>query len=260
MRRIIIDTDGNFEALAAIGVALRDKSVCVQAITTVAARLSAQEAALNVRAALAAQAAEHVKIYRGLERPLVSRNTPLKQDRHKLLESVDRTAALHPKSAVDALIELSQTGEIEIIAAGPMTNIALAITKNKAAMSRLSKITMLAGMIFHGDVGPLSEYNCFTDPYAADCVLKSGLNITIVPIDVGNLSERMKLALHPELVKVQYDSYTRIEVDGELTFGACVNDVRNRNRQEFVAQSNVMHPFNCKLVADNTAETITMEA
>ena len=127
-------------------------------------------------------------------------------------------------------------------------------------MMREKKITMLAGMIFHGDVGPMSEYNFYMDPHSADFVLKTGVDITIVPIEVGNYSERMKYALYPKLITKKYNCYTRIDVDGEYTYGANINDVRDRGRKEFVAQSNVMYPFNCTLVADNCKEEITMEA
>lgn len=261
MKQIIIDTDGSLEALKGISAALSDKTVTVAGITTVAFELSVDETTANVLSVLQAQRDCRTKVFRGLGRPMSGKGIPLRHAERGIPVDNSLTAAsLSAKSAVDALIEFAAAGDTEIVAMGPMTNIALAFAKNRTAMSNVKKITMLAGMIFHGDVGPLSEYNFYIDPLAADAVLKTGVDITIIPIEVGSYSERTVYALHPELITKSYRSYTRIDTDGELTYGANINDVRDRNRKEFVAQSNIMHPFNCTLVADNAAEQITMEA
>lgn len=259
MKQIIIDTDGNLEALEAIKLALKDEDVTVRAITTVASGLSAAEAAGNVMALLASENAENVKVCKGLERPMVNHHGRRKLDTHvQLGQGPVKTEK--EESAVNAMIELVKNGETEIITMGPLTNIALAFAKDRKAMLKVKKITMLAGMIFHGDVGPMSEYNFYMDPQSADFVLRTGVPVIILPIEVGTYRERMEYALHPERITKKYDSYTRIDVDGEYTYGANINDVRDRNRKEFVSQSNIMHPFNCTIAADNSKEEITMEA
>ena len=259
MKQIIIDTDGNIEAMDALKTALNTENICVEAVTTVASGLTVEEAASNVLVTMESEGFSNVEVYKGLTRPMVGTRCTRKLNKHKLIGTrLEKTP--NKKSAVDVMIELAEKGNVEIITMGPLTNVALAFAKNRKAMLNVKKITMLAGMVFHGDVGPLSEYNFYMDPYSADFIFKTRVPITILPIEVGTYSERMKYALNPELITKKYDSYTRIDVDGEYTYGANINDVRDRSRQEFVAQSNVMYPFNCTLVVDNSKEEITMEA
>lgn len=259
MKQIIIDTDGNLEALAAIEAALQDPAADIRAITTVAAGLTVEEAAGNVLAVLDKTGHRgRTEVFAGASRSLNGK--PARRlASHKPLGGQTAPAG-GGLAAVNAMIRLARAGGLEIITMGPLTNVALAFAKDRKAMAGVSRITMLAGMIFHGDVGPMSEYNFFSDPHAADFVLRTGAAITLLPLEVGSYSERMRYALHPEYIRKKYASYTRIDTDGELTYGANINDVRDRGRKEFVAQNSVMHPFNCTLAADNSEEEITMEA
>ena len=259
MRKILIDTDGNLEALEAIKAVLKDKNVSVEAITTVASGLSVEEATSNVLTMLKEVDAEKVNVYKGLSQPIINDHGSLKLSTHSILGSELKHTDI-AEDAINAILNLAKDGDLEIITMGPLSNIAQAFARDGKTMSKVKKITMLAGMIFHGDVGPMSEYNFYTDAYAADFVFKQDVDITLIPIEVGTYTERMRYALKPELIHKQYDSYTRIDLDGQYTYGANINDVRDRSREEFVAQSNVMHPFNCTLVADNSTEEITMEA
>ena len=54
--------------------------------------------------------------------------------------------------------------------------------------------------------------------------------------------------LRPDLVAEQFDSYTRIECQSELAYGATVNDRRPRDRVEFVSKKSTFPPFNCRVV------------
>ena len=169
------------------------------------------------------------------------------------------TDTTYGADTVNAIIDLAKSGDAELITTGPLTNVALALIKDRPAMQKLKHIYMLAGMVFHGDAGPMTETNFLKDPKAADLVLRSGIPITLIPIDVGSYEERLCYALHPELITKSIDSYTRIDTNGEYTYGANINDVRNRDRKEFVAQGTKLHPFNCTIVLDNIPEEISME-
>lgn len=257
MRQIVIDTAGNLEALPAIQAALKDPDLRVRAVTTVASGLTAAEAARNVLTlpGLAGEGAPGV--YVGLERPIASGREAGTLPTHA--PAGEPLALPRPEHGVDAILRYAGEGETELVAMGPLSNVALAFAKDRVTMGRLKRVHLLGGMIFHGDVGPMSEYNFRADPEAADLVLKSGVEITLLPLEVGSYAQRMELVLHPEKIVKTYLSHTRIELEGEFTRGANINDVRDRDRREFVSQGTVLYPFNCTLVADNAREEITME-
>ena len=78
---------------------------------------------------------------------------------------------------------------ITVIATGPMTNLAEAFDADPSLPSRIERIVTMAGAIdVPGNVdlgqGTLpAEWNVYADPVAWDKVLRSGVPITMVPLD-----------------------------------------------------------------------------
>jgi hypothetical protein len=78
---------------------------------------------------------------------------------------------------------------ITVIATGPMTNLAEAFAADPSLPSRIERIVAMAGAIdVPGNVdlgqGVLpAEWNVYADPVAWDQVLRSGVPITMVPLD-----------------------------------------------------------------------------
>ena len=94
--------------------------------------------------------------------------------------------------AVDYLIDTllaSPAGSITLCTLGPLTNVAMALIKAPEIGPRIGEIVMMAGAYFEvGNVTPAAEFNVFADPEAADdVVLRSGVAITMVPLDVTHL-------------------------------------------------------------------------
>ena len=256
MQKIIIDTDGNLEALKALKKILKEYEKETVAITCSASALSVEEAVSNVLHILK-ETERDIPVYHGQKGPMIKAPAEKRLDSHELYNSeIIRTDT--ERSAIDVLIESSE--DLEIISMGPLSNIAMALIKNTDAMLKVKRIYILGGMVFHGDVGPMSEFNIYHDAVAADRIMKSGIPLTLLPIEVGSYEERIEFVLHPEKITKQYDCYARVELNGEYTYGASINDVRDRNRKEFVSQNNVMYPFNSILILDNAKEEITMEA
>ncbi|MCD6396040.1 MAG: nucleoside hydrolase, partial [Spirochaetaceae bacterium] len=97
-------------------------------------------------------------------------------------------------TAVDFLIEQSKLyeGELEILAIGPMTNIARAVQKDPDFSKRVKKITVMAGLIFP-ESNPEwlkivsnhnGEYNTVCDLGASKIVLEAGFDLTLISLDV----------------------------------------------------------------------------
>lgn len=86
-------------------------------------------------------------------------------------------------------------GKLQIIAIGPLTNIAIALMKYADLYKHIDKIVIMGGSTGIGNVRPYSEFNIWADPFAADVVFKSGVPITMVGLNVT-----METVLTPELV------------------------------------------------------------
>lgn len=99
---------------------------------------------------------------------------------------IPETAVMHDKPAWDALHEaaLAHPGELQLIAIGPLTNVAIALTKYPDLASLLHTILIMGGSASVGNVTPAAEFNIYVDPHAAQIVFKSGVPIVMCGLDV----------------------------------------------------------------------------
>jgi purine nucleosidase len=73
---------------------------------------------------------------------------------------------------------------LTVVATGPLTNLALAVTQWPALASLVRQVVVMGGVIARpGNVGPLSEANIANDPEAAQIVLRAGWPVTLVGLD-----------------------------------------------------------------------------
>lgn len=114
------------------------------------------------------------------------------------------------KHAVDLLIDLVKAapGEITILCTGPMSNVAMAMRKAPEIKGMIREIIAITGAFglnacawanATGDT-PMSEWNVYVDPEAADLVYRSGVKLTALGLDVAthfdvNLTEADVAAL-----------------------------------------------------------------
>jgi purine nucleosidase/pyrimidine-specific ribonucleoside hydrolase len=74
---------------------------------------------------------------------------------------------------------------LTIVALGPLTNLAKAAQKNLRTLKMAGRIVSMGGALrVPGNTGPVAEFNYFVDPEAAQLVLNSALNVTVVPLDI----------------------------------------------------------------------------
>ena len=81
--------------------------------------------------------------------------------------------------AVDFLAE--RVDGTTLVATGPLTNVALLLAREQASPER---IVLMGGAIAEGNVTPAAEFNIWADPEAAARVFSSGLEVTVVGLDV----------------------------------------------------------------------------
>jgi len=93
-------------------------------------------------------------------------------------------AAPSPRGLLEALARAD--GPVTLVTLGPLTNLALAIREDAAAVrGRVVRHVMMGGNVSEtGNTGPFSEFNVWCDPEAADEVFHAGLGTEMVGLDV----------------------------------------------------------------------------
>lgn len=87
---------------------------------------------------------------------------------------------------IGLMISKLASGEVDtIIATGPLTNLARAISRDPDITDRIKDIYIMGGAVFvDGNITPYAEFNFYSDPDAADYVLNSKVAITLISLDV----------------------------------------------------------------------------
>jgi inosine-uridine nucleoside N-ribohydrolase len=97
---------------------------------------------------------------------------------------------LAKEHAVAALLELSRERPgLEIVAVGPLTNLAVALALDPDFASRIGRLTLMGGHLrevsYRGRVFPPGvDYNLCSDPHASLLVLRAGIPTTLISADV----------------------------------------------------------------------------
>jgi inosine-uridine nucleoside N-ribohydrolase len=89
-----------------------------------------------------------------------------------------------PTHAADFLAERIRTSDspVTLVPTGPLTNVALMLALHPDA--RPERIVLMGGAIAEGNVTPAAEFNIWCDPEAAARVFASGIDVTMVGLDV----------------------------------------------------------------------------
>lgn len=92
--------------------------------------------------------------------------------------------SLAPQHAVDRIIEAAHehAGNLSILAVGPLTNLALAIAKDRSIADKIHRLVVMGGTSqAKGNTSIVGEFNVLADPEAAAIVFGAGIPITLVP-------------------------------------------------------------------------------
>jgi purine nucleosidase len=85
-RRILIDTDAAADGIVGLVMALRDPSVDIAAVTTVAGKVSVEQATRNALTAIEYAARAKPPVYRGSSKPLYQDHVPFEKLAGKRVE------------------------------------------------------------------------------------------------------------------------------------------------------------------------------
>ncbi|MGO4832664.1 nucleoside hydrolase, partial [Rhizobiaceae sp. 2RAB30] len=122
-------------------------------------------------------------------------------------------------------------GQLEILAVGPLTNIATALSERPELAGMIRRITIMGGAIRGGNMTLASEFNLYCDPEAARAVFEAGCDLTMVGLDV---------TLKPELPLWVFDRISASSAR-QAQVVSRVLDFMMRRQEEFGADEPNLH-------------------
>jgi purine nucleosidase len=188
---IIIDTDPGQDDAVAILLALASPEIEVLGITAVAGNVPLSLTSRNARMICELAGRTDIAVLAGADRPLERELVTAEYVHGKTgIDGPDLpepTMALAGQHAVDFIVETvmaREPGTVTLCALGPLTNVALALTREPRLAGRLKQIVLMGGGYFEGgNVTPVAEFNIYVDPQAADQVFHAGVPIVMLPLD-----------------------------------------------------------------------------
>jgi inosine-uridine nucleoside N-ribohydrolase len=180
---VIIDCDPGHDDAIALLLALASPEIDLVGVTTVHGNQTLDKTTDNALRILALVGREDVPLAKGADRPL---QRELHVAAHVHGDSgLDGPELPQPASepvdqhAVDFLLERT-TPETVLVPVGPLTNVALALDRGL----RPARIVLMGGAVCEGNMTPAAEFNIWADPEAAQRVFHSGIDVTMIGLDV----------------------------------------------------------------------------
>jgi len=207
-KKIIIDTDPGTDDALAILLAFNSPELDVQAITIVSGNVTADLGLENALKVTSLAGRCDVPIARGALHPLFQKlNTEEFWNGENGLGGAEVPSSnCHAREQFgpDLIIEYVHRypHEITLVPIGPLTNIALAVSKDPSIIPLVKEIVLMGGSISGGNVNAASEFNIHSDPEAASIVFNAGWPITMVGLDVTEHT----LITNPDVAKLETDA------------------------------------------------------
>lgn len=193
MIKILIDADTGIDDSVAILYALKNPEIKVMGICTGYGNTTTEQAAENsLRLIQLAQPDYDIPVVMGACSPLKRNwNGPVCHihgdngiGNAEIPESKQEISKEDFRDFIYRTAEESN-GELILVTLGRLTNIALTLEKYPDLPKKVKKLVMMGGTIYApGNASPCAEANVIGDPEAADMVFTSGLDITMVGLDV----------------------------------------------------------------------------
>ncbi|MFF5082425.1 nucleoside hydrolase [Actinoplanes sp. NPDC000266] len=187
---VIVDCDPGHDDALALLLAAGDPRLRLLGVTTVAGNQTLEKTTRNALRILALAGVTDVPVAAGCDRPLVG-DLVVADDIHGAsgLDGPDLdgpVAEVEPLHAVELTRRLiaGSAEPVTLIATGPLTNVALLLRLHPEVVPGVRRIVFMGGSTERGNTTPYGEFNIVTDPEAADIVLRSGVPVTMIGLNV----------------------------------------------------------------------------
>ena len=189
---VLIDCDPGQDDAIALLLALASPELVVLGVSTVAGNQTLDKVTANAIRVLELAGRGEVPVAAGADRPLAG-ELVVAADAHGET-GLDGPQLPPPKArpveqrAPDFLAGriAGSDDPVTLIATGPLTNVAVLLDDHPEAAGGLERIVLMGGAIAEGNQTASAEFNVWLDPEAAARVFASGLDITMVGLDVTN--------------------------------------------------------------------------
>ncbi|MBC8716384.1 nucleoside hydrolase [Ochrobactrum sp. Marseille-Q0166] len=190
--KIIIDTDPGQDDALALLLAFASPEIEVLGVTTVAGNIPLELTQKNARKICELAGRSGIRVFAGSARPMVRDlvtaeyvHGPSGLDGYDLPDPLMQLQSQH---AVDFIVDTLMAAARETVTLcplGPLTNIGTALQKEPRIVNGIREIVLMGGGCFEGgNITPSAEFNIYVDPHAADIVMRSGVPIVMMPLDV----------------------------------------------------------------------------
>jgi len=182
---IILDCDPGHDDAIAMLLALASPEVQLIGVTTVHGNQTVGKTTLNALKVLELVGRGDISVARGADRPL-ARQLVVADHVHGQ-SGLDGPALPMPSARpVDedavAFLRRHVGPTTVLVPTGPLTNVARLLERHSDA--RPERIVLMGGSIGLGNITPAAEFNIWADPEAAAVVFGSGVDVTMVGLDV----------------------------------------------------------------------------
>ena len=190
-KRVIIDTDPGTDDAMAIILALNSPELKVEALTVVPGNVDGRQGLENALKIVSLAGRCDVSVAGGAQHPLNQKliTAQFWHGKNGLadVELPPSKCKADLRFGPDLIIEMvhKYPREITLILVGPLTNIALAVSKDPSIAGLVKNIVIMGGSITGGNVNGAAEANIYNDPEAAQIVFNAGWMVTMVGSDVG---------------------------------------------------------------------------
>ncbi|MCQ8832227.1 nucleoside hydrolase [Streptomyces malaysiensis] len=190
MQKILIDSDTGVDDAMGILYALADPTAEIVGITTLVGNALVQHCTQNALRLVELMDAE-TPVVAGAATPLIEDPMPVPFIHGP--EGHGGATLAPPTRTVQAGIAASYIADqvrrhgrdLTLVAVGPLTNIAMALKLHPDAFKHCGPLIWMGGAVERsGNDTATGEANSLRDPEAAEIVMRSGLDVTMVPLDV----------------------------------------------------------------------------
>lgn len=191
IQSLIIDCDPGVDDAVALFLAFAAPELEVLAVTTVGGNVPGALTQRNARMVRQIAGREDVPVFGGAERPL--KRPPAGAGAFHGpeglgdLEPFEPTGIVGDGPAANAIVDLVMRrpeGSVAVAVLGPMTNLALALRRERRVAERLGPVVVMGGARSEGgNITPSAEFNIWADPDAAAVVFGSGCRVVGFGLD-----------------------------------------------------------------------------
>ena len=256
---ILIDCDPGHDDAIAILLALASPEVEIVGITTVAGNQTLEKTTANALRVLEFVGHENVPIAVGADRPLLREPFVAKHVHGETgLDGPDLPPPHGRPIDEHAVDFLGRNADgVTLVPVGPLTNVALMLARYPGVQPK--RIVLMGGSIGLGNVTPAAEFNIWADPEAAARVFESGIEITMIGLDVTHQAllmsedaERLRSSGRTgRMVAELYDFFHRYH---ERTYGFGGSPIHDALALAYVFRPELMETEHRHVIVDCDSE------